>query len=323
MLPVPQALIGRLRLPVMAAPMFLVSGPELVVACCRAGVVGSFPALNARPAAELDRWLCATRDALACDGDRRPAPVAVNLIVHQSNGRLGEDLATIVRHRVPLVITSLGDPAAVVEAVHAYDGLVFHDVVMARHARKAMRAGVDGIIAVASGAGGHAGTQSVVSLVRELREIWDGCLVAAGAITDGFAVRAVEVLGADLAYVGTRFIATREAAADGAYKAMLVSGQVSDLVYTDRVSGVHGNFLAPSLAQAGAGEERTQSGDVPVAVQVAGEAEAVAWKTAWSAGHGLATIHDLPTVGELVARMADEYQRACRLPPSLGVNPVW
>lgn len=319
---VPQALAGRLRLPVVCAPMFLVSGPDLVVEACRAGVVGTFPSLNARTSAGLERWLEQIGAAVAAAGPgAASSPFGVNLIVHRTNERLEADLAAVVRHKVPLVITSLGDPREVVRAVHAYGGLVFHDVIMARHARKAIQTGVDGIIAVAGGAGGHAGSQSIVSLVRELRELWDGCLVAAGAIGDGFGVRAVEVLGADLAYVGTRFIATRESGADPDYKAMLVSSVASDLVYTDRVSGVHGNFLSPSLARAGVYVDRPSPDDgPPQPLAVGGEGEAKAWKTLWSAGHGVCTIHDVPTVAQLVARMADEYERACRLPPSPAIR---
>ncbi len=315
-MPVPPALVGRLRVPVIAAPMFLVSGPELVIAACRAGVVGTFPSLNARGPDELAAWLGQIAAATAAvEGGGTPAPFGVNLIVHRSNDRLAHDLEAAVRARVPLVITSLGDPRQVVEAVHGYGGIVFHDVTMARHARKAIDAGVDGIIAVSAGAGGHAGGQSLVSLVRELRELWPGCLVAAGAIGDGYAVRAAEVLGADLAYVGTRFIATAESRAAPAYKAMLVESAAAHVVYTDRVSGVHGNFLAPSLERAGIDPAAVRDG-APVALRLGREQEARAWRDVWSAGHGVATIHDVPAVADLVARMAAEYREACALPPS-------
>ncbi len=210
----PASLHGRFSVPVIAAPMFLVSGPELVIETCKAGVAGTFPALNARPAAQLDEWLTRIDTELAAFRAANPAapcaPHGVNLILHASNARLKEDLATLVRHRVPIVITSLGNPAEVADVVHGYGGLVLSDVVHAYHARKAIAAGVDGIIAVAGGAGGHAGVQSTISLVREIREFWDGLLVVAGSISDGAAIRAVEVLGADLAYMGTRFIATRD-----------------------------------------------------------------------------------------------------------------
>ena len=243
------------------------------------------------------------------------APHGVNLILHRSNERLDEDLATVVRHRVPFVITSLGNPAAVVQAVHAYGGLVFSDVVHAQHARKAAAAGVDGIIAVASGAGGHAGSQSVISLIREIRRFWDGTLIAAGSISDGAAVRAVEVLGADFAYMGTRFIATREALAQPDYKQMLIDSGAGDVVYTDAVSGTNANFLWPSLERAGYQRAQLAAGVGKGRLHALTE-EARAWRDVWSAGHGVATIDDVPTVAELVERLVAEYRAACALPPS-------
>lgn len=324
-MPVPQALIGRLRLPVIAAPMFLVSGPELVVESCKAGIIGTFPSLNARTSAELEGWLTEIEDALAVgksDPSHVVSPFGVNLIVHRSNDRLAEDLGVLVRHKVPLVITSLGNPQEAVRAVHGYGGVVFHDAIMARHAQKAIQAGVDGVIAVGGGAGGHAGTQNIISLVREIRAFWAGTLVAAGAIGDGFAVRATEVLGADFAYVGTRFIATRESRAHPEYKAMLLTSQASDLIYTDRVSGVHGNFLAPSLERAGVDVRRPLSGGQSDEglKHLGGEQEAKAWKDVWSAGHGVSTIYDVPSVADLVSRMLEEYEEACRLPRSPALN---
>lgn len=318
-MPVPETLIGRLRIPVIAAPMFLVSGPELVVEACRAGVVGTFPSLNARTTAELEEWLTGIREQLSLaesDPSRIVSPFGVNLIVHRTDGRLAADLDALVRHKVPLVITSLGSPQAVVGAVHSYGGVVFHDVIMATHARKAIAAGVDGIIGVGSGAGGHAGTQSLVSLIREIRAFWDGTLIAAGAIGDGYSVRAAEVLGADFAYVGTRFIATRESRARPEYKAMLVEAQATDIVYTDGVSGVHGNFLAPSLERAGVDAHGLRAGETPGGepTPLAEEHEAKAWKDVWSAGHAVSTIHDVPTVADLVSRLREEYDAACRLP---------
>lgn len=310
-MPVPEALRHRLRLPAIAAPMFLVSGPELVLAACRAGIVGTFPSLNARTTELLDAWLGRIGAASADPAGGQPLPWGVNLIVHRSNVRLEADLAAVVRHRVPLVITSLGDPADVVRQIHAYGGLVFHDAIGVRHAKRAIAAGVDGIIAVAAGAGGHAGRQSPFSLVPELRRIWDGCLVVAGAIGDGRAIRAAEVLGADLAYLGTRLIATREADAPDAYKAMLVRSGADDVVYTDRVTGVFGNFLRPSLAAAGIDPTHVDGTSNAADLGLADEAKA--WKTIWSAGHGVATIDDLPTVAELVERMAGEYAEACTL----------
>lgn len=321
-MPLPASLLDRFRVPAIAAPMFLVSGPELVIAACRAGVAGTFPALNARPAAQLDAWLGEIDAALArCGRDQPAAPCAphgVNLILHASNDRLQEDLATIVRHRVPIVITSLGHPGEVVKAVHAYGGLVFSDVIHAYHARKAIAAGVDGIIAVAAGAGGHAGGQGVISLVREIREFWDGVLVAAGSISDGAAVRAAEVLGADFAYMGTRFVATRESMAPEAYKQMIVDCGAADIVYTDAISGANANFLWPSLQQAGYDRDALAVSAGKGKLHDMSE-EARAWRDVWSAGHGVATIHDIPTVAQLVDRLADEYRAACALPPSAAV----
>ena len=252
---VPALFRGAMRLPAIAAPMFLVSGPALVIETCQAGVAGTFPALNARTSEQLDGWLAEINATLAAARAAAPttpvSPYGVNLILHASNPRVAADLALIAQHRVPFVITSLGHPGEVVQVVHAYGGLVFSDVIHAYHAKKALAAGVDGIVAVASGAGGHAGTQSAFSLVREIREFWDGALILGGAIADGYAVRAAEVLGADFAYLGTRFIATRESSAPDAYKQMLVEAEAKDIVYTDAVSGTNANFLWPSLEQAG------------------------------------------------------------------------
>lgn len=321
-MPLPTSLFGRFRIPAIAAPMFLVSGPELVIAACKAGVAGTFPALNARPAAQLDAWLGEIDAALErCTREHPAAPCAphgVNLILHASNDRLQQDLAAVVRHRVPIVITSLGHPGEVVKAVHAYGGLVFSDVIHAYHARKAIAAGVDGIIAVAAGAGGHAGGQGVISLVREIREFWTGVLVAAGSISDGASVRAVEVLGADLAYMGTRFIATRESMAPDAYKQMIVDCGAADIVYTDAISGANANFLWPSLQQAGYDRAALAAGAGKGKLHDMSE-EARAWRDVWSAGHGVATIHDIPAVAQLVDRLADEYRAACALPPSAAV----
>jgi nitronate monooxygenase len=319
-MPVPQSFRGRLRLPVIAAPMFLVSGPQLVTAACRSGIAASFPTLNARPLDVLDEWLTQIDADLGAFMAANPAspcaPYGVNLILHSSNARLQEDFNLVVRHKVPFVITSLGHPGEVAKAVHGYGGLVFSDVIHAYHARKAIEAGVDGIICIASGAGGHAGTQSAFSLVREIREFWDGVLILGGALSDGYAVRAAEVLGADFAYMGTRFIATREAMAQDAYKEMLVRSSAKDIVYTDAVSGTLANFLAPSLAQAGYTAERlTQHGKTPANFAE----EAKAWRDVCSAGHGVAAIHDIPTVAELADRLAAEYRAACALPMSAAV----
>lgn len=306
-------LLQGLRLPVIAAPMFLVSGPELVIAACRSGIVGSFPALNARPASQLDDWLGQITSALRDPASGTVAPFAVNLILHPSNARLAEDAALVAKHRVPILITSLGHPGEIVKMAHDYGGLVFADVIHAQHARKAIAAGVDGIIAIAAGAGGHAGTQSPFSLVREIREFWDGPLVLGGAINDGYAIRAAQVLGADLAYMGTRFIATREAAAVQEYKDMLVASGAQDIVYTDAISGANANFLWPSLARAGYKREDLQPAAGKAKLKEIAD-EARAWRDVWSAGHGVAGIHDQPPVADLVARLTTEYAVAGRTP---------
>ena len=315
---VPQRFRGVMSLPAIAAPMFLVSGPELVRECCRAGVAGTFPALNARSSETLGAWLRAL-DGVA--SDPACAPYGVNLILHPSNVRVAADLALLVEHRCPFVITSLGHPGQVVEAVHGYGGLVFSDVIHAHHAKKAIAAGVDGIVAVSAGAGGHAGTQSPFSLVREIREFWDGALVLGGAISDGATVRGAELLGADFAYLGTRFIATRESMAPEAYKQMLVDCSVADIVYTDAVSGTDANFLWPSLERAGYDRAQlTRSLGKGKLKDLADEAKA--WRDIWSAGHGVATIHDIPSTAELAARLAREYRAACAMPPSPACAPA-
>lgn len=296
----------RQRLPVIAAPMFLVSGPELVVAQCKAGVVGTMPSLNVRDAADLEAVLTRIGDALG-KGD---APFGVNLIAHASNPRLAHDLEVCVRRRVPLVITSLGPSAEIVAKVHAYGGLVFHDVVNARHARKAAAAGVDGIVAVAAGAGGHAGTASPFALCREIRSFWDGALALAGAITTGADIVAAQCMGADLAYVGTRFIATREADAAPEYKAMLLASGIEDVIYTPYFSGVRGNYLKASIVAAGLDPtEVARAHERPLAVT--GDGLKKAWKDIWSAGHGVGGISDLPSVAALVDRLDAEF-RHCR-----------
>lgn len=309
-MPIPPLFQGRLAVPAIAAPMFLVSGPELVLATCRAGVAGTFPALNARPAEQLDDWLDQLNRALG----PRDAPYGVNLIVHPSNVRLTADLDRVVAHRVPFVITSLGNPAPVVAAVHDYGGLVFSDVIHAKHAQKALAGGADGIICVGAGAGGHAGPQSPFALVREIRQFWDGPLILGGAISDGYGIRAAEALGADLAYLGTRFIATRESRAQAGYKEMLVGATADDIVYTPAISGTPANFLWPSLEKAGYTRESLREGTAPA--HAYGGDEAKAWRDVWSAGHGVSGIRDVPPVAELVDRLAREYAQACALPPS-------
>ncbi|MDR2240947.1 MAG: nitronate monooxygenase [Zoogloeaceae bacterium] len=313
---IPTLFQGRLTAPIIAAPMFLVSGPRLVIEACKAGIVGTFPTLNARPPEALDAWLTqigAELEAAKAANPRAPiAPYGVNLILHHGNRRREDDFARVVAHKVPFVIASLGHPGEVVKAVHGYGGVVFSDVIHAYHAKKAIEAGVDGIVCVAAGAGGHAGTQSAFSLVREIREFWSGALVLGGAIGDGASARAAEVMGADLAYMGTRFIATQESAATDAYKQMLLDCAVKDLVYTPAVTGTHANFLWPSLEKAGYRKEMLADASASAGFG----AEAKAWRDTWSAGHGIATIHDIPTVAELAARLAAEYRAACALPAS-------
>lgn len=322
-MPVPQALRGKLVAPVIGAPMFLVSFPPLVAAQCKAGIIGTFPHVNARPAEVFEQWLVQLESELAQYRREHPqavvAPYGVNLVVHRTNARFQPDLEVVVRHRVPLVLTSLGHPGPVVEAVHAYGGLVFSDVTNAAHARKAAQAGVDGLICVGAGAGGHASTQSAFSLVREIREFFDGCLVLGGAINDGWQVRAAEALGADFAYLGTRFIASEESHASEAYKRMLVDSGVDDLVYTDRLSGIGCNFLKPSLALHGV-DATTLPPKSPDMSSLL-DSNAKVWRDLWSAGQGVATIHEVEPVARIVARIAAEYRAACALAPSPALAP--
>lgn len=302
----PEQLKGRLRLPVVSAPMFLVSGPELVINACRSGVVGTFPALNARTSEDFEQWLIDINTALAEEPDA--APFGVNLIVHKSNPRLQADLELCVKHKVPLVITSLGAVAELVDAVHSYDGLVFHDVINVRHARKAAGAGVDGLIAVCAGAGGHAGTTSPFALVRELRAFFDKTILLAGSLSTGRDVLATQAVGADLAYMGTRFINTEESRAPQGYKELIVESGSKDIVYTDKISGVSANFLGPSIAAAGLDPANMESKEMDMSSRTNDEAKA--WKTIWSAGHGVGAIDDVLPVAKLVARMREEYDAA-------------
>ncbi|WP_119679451.1 NAD(P)H-dependent flavin oxidoreductase [Indioceanicola profundi] len=325
-MPIPSLFQGKLRLPLIGSPMFIVSYPELVAAQCKAGMVGTFPSLNARPVELLDEWLGNLThdlgDYAAANPDRKVAPFGVNLIVHRSNTRLQEDLALVVKHKVPLVITSVGAPTEIVEHVHGYGGIVFHDVTNVRHAKKAMEAGVDGLILVCAGAGGHAGTLSPFALLPEVRSFFDGTIVLAGAMSSGQAVRAAEVMGADMAYMGTRFIATAEAHANPAYKQMILDGQAADIVYTPFFSGIPGNYLGPSIAASGLDvAELTTPGRTPDVSNWDNKPKA--WKDVWSAGQGIGSIGDVPTVAELVDRMAAEYSAACALPSAFaGSGPA-
>lgn len=317
-MPIPPILSGRLFLPVIAAPLFIVSDPDLVIACCKAGVVGSFPALNARPRERLEEWIVRIKEELAAAAEvpgAIVAPFAVNQIVHGSNERLEHDLEVCIRHQVPVTITSLSPPGDVVKAVHAYGGIVLHDVISVRHAEKALEQGVDGLILVCAGAGGHAGTLSPFALLSEVRRFWDGPIVLSGAIANGRSIVAAQALGADLAYMGTRFIATQESKAPDSYKRMLLDAKAKDIVYTPYFSGVYGSYLRESVTAAGfdpdrlPAEPRTKIGGA-VAEKDRDGKEIKAWRDVWSAGQGVGAIDDIPTVAECVARLDREYAAA-------------
>jgi nitronate monooxygenase len=314
----PPVLQNCLRVPVIGAPMFLVSFPPLVTAMCKAGIVGSFPHVNARSSEILDRWLTEITAELEAFAVANPAlpvgPFAVNLVVHRTNPRFAADLDLVVKHRVPIVLTSLGHPGPVVDAVRAYGGVVLCDVTNAAHARKAAASGVDGLICVGAGAAGHASQQSGLSLVREIRDFWSGCLVLGGAINDGWQIRAAEALGADLAYVGTRFLASEESGASDDYKAMLINSDASDLVYTDRLSGIGCNFLRPSLQRWDIDPEKLPPKKPDLSSLV--DSEARLWRDIWTAGHGVGGIDSIRKVAEIVKDMAASYRAACDLPPS-------
>jgi len=302
----PSILEGKLALPVIAAPLFIISNPALVIAQCTAGVVGSFPALNARPAEKLDEWLSEITAAL--EAEPNAAPFAVNLIVHRSNTRLEHDLAACVRHRVPVIITSLGARSDVFEAVHSYGGVVLHDVIDNTFARKAVEKGADGLIAVAAGAGGHAGTISPFALVQEIRAWFRGPLALSGAIATGDAVLAARAMGADVAYIGSAFIATEEANAVAAYKQAIVEGSARDIVYSSLFTGVHGNYLRPSIVAAGLDPEHLPEGDV--STMNFGDGATKAWKDIWGSGQGIGAIKEVVPAAELVVRLAREYAAA-------------
>ena len=307
------AVLQNLTLPIVASPMFIVSYPELVLAQCKAGIVGSFPALNARPAELLDEWLTQMDEALAAHRAANPGarigPIAVNQIVHQSNARLEHDVRVCVDHKVPIFITSLRAPAKeIIDAVHSYGGIVLHDVINLRHAQKALEAGVDGLILVAAGAGGHAGTTSPFALVGEVRRIFDGPIVLSGAIANGGSILAAQAMGADLAYMGTRFIATREAHAVDDYKRAIVNASASDIVYTNLFTGVHGNYLRESIVNAGLDPDALPVSD-KTAMNFASD-KAKAWKDIWGAGQGVGLMDDVPSVAELVERLKREYDDA-------------
>jgi nitronate monooxygenase len=312
----PQVLRGRLRLPVVGSPMFIVSQPQLVLAQCKAGIVGSFPALNARPPELLDSWLTQLTTELAAWDEANPqarsAPFAVNQIVHKSNDRLLHDLELCVKHKVPIVITSLGAREDINAAVHSYGGVVFHDVINVTHAKKAIDKGADGLIAVCAGAGGHAGTLSPFALIEEIRAWWSGPLLLAGAISNGRAVLAAQAMGADLAYVGSAFIATAEATASDDYKQAIVDASAADIVYTNLFTGVHGNYLRASIVRAGLDPDNLPVSD-PSKMNFGGGAAAKAWRDIWGCGQGIGNLREVPTVQALVDRMVVEYRAAKEL----------
>lgn len=295
--------------------MFIVSNPDLVIAQCKAGIIGSFPALNARPAAELEVWLQRITTELAeykaANPDKKVAPFAVNQIVHQSNDRLQHDLEMCVKYEVPITITSLRAPDEAVAAIHSYGGLVFHDVINVRHAKRALEAGVDGLILVCAGAGGHAGTYNPFALVSEIRQFYDGPIILSGAITKGEHVLSAQAMGADLAYIGTRFIASTEANAPQEYKDTIVDASAKDIVYTNLFTGVHGNYLRQSIIDAGLDPDNLPEADKnKMSFDSGGSSRSKAWRDIWGAGQGVGNIHDVLPAAEIIDRLAVEYQEA-------------
>jgi nitronate monooxygenase len=312
----PAILTERLRLPVVASPLFIISSPELVIAQCKAGVVGSFPALNARPAPVLAQWLDRITEELAAHDRAHPqrpsAPFALNQIVHRSNDRLDHDMDVCVRYKVPVVITSLGARREINDAVHSYGGIVLHDVINDQFARKAIDKGADGLIAVAAGAGGHAGFQSPLALIQEIRQWFDGPLLLSGAIGTGRSILAAQAMGADMAYIGSAFIATREANAGEAYKRMITECSADDIVHTNLITGVHGNYLKPSLRAAGLDPDNLPTSDPSKMNFSSDRQKPKAWKDIWGCGQGIGAIDAVVSAGELVDRLEREYQAACQ-----------
>jgi nitronate monooxygenase len=312
---IPNHIKNNLSIPVIGSPLFLVSGPELVIAQCKAGIIGSFPALNARPQHVLGEWITRIKAELAeyqeQNPDKKVAPFAVNQICHGSNDRLMDDMATCVEHQVPIIITSLRPPAELVEAAHSYGGLVYHDVINVRHAKKAAEQGVDGLILVCAGAGGHAGALSPFALLREIKEWFDGTIILSGSIGDGYSVASSLALGADFAYMGTRFIATKEANAAQGYKQMLIESAADDIVYSNLFTGVSGNYLKPSIKNAGLDPDNLPEADKSsMNFGSGGNTDAKAWKDIWGSGQGIGLIKDDPSVEELVERISQEFQQA-------------
>ena len=313
-MPLP-AIFDTVRLPVIGSPLFIISGPELVIAQCKAGVVGSFPSLNARPSSQLDEWLHQITEELAAHNrnnpDRPAAPYAVNQIVHKSNNRLEEDLAICAKWQVPLTITSLGAREDLNKAVHDWGGIVMHDVINDRFAHKAIEKGADGLIPVAAGAGGHAGVTSPFALMQEIREWFDGPVALSGSIASGASILAAQAMGADFGYIGSAFIATKEARAVDGYKQGIVNGKAEDIVYSDLFTGVHGNYLAPSIKAAGLDPANLPKGDYSTMnFGSGGNTEAKAWKDIWGSGQGIGAVKEVQSVADMVARLESEYKAA-------------
>ncbi|MDI1365070.1 MAG: nitronate monooxygenase family protein [bacterium] len=311
----PPILRDRLRLPVIASPLFIISNPDLVIAQCKAGIVGSFPSLNARPISQLDEWLHRITEELAAydraNPDAPSAPFAVNQIVHRTNNRLEEDIEMCVKHKAPIVITSLGAREDLNAAIHSYGGITLHDVINDKHAHKAIEKGADGLIPVAAGAGGHAGTLSPFALIQEIRQWFDGPVALSGSIACGRSILAAQAMGADLAYIGSAFIATQEANAAQGYKDMIVESHADDILYSNLFTGVHGNYLRPSVVKAGMDPENLPVSD-PSAMNFGsgGNQEAKAWRDIWGCGQGIGAIDAVLTAGELVAKLSQEYEQA-------------
>jgi len=311
----PGILKNNMTIPVIGSPLFILSNPKLVIEQCKAGIVGSFPALNARPAEKLGEWLTFIKQELEDykqqNPDAKVAPFAVNQIVHPSNDRLEQDMAVCVEHKVPIIITSLHAPTEIVRAAHSYGGLVFHDVTNIKHAKKALSVGVDGLILVTAGAGGHAGTLNPFALLTEIRQFYDGTVILGGSITRGNHVLSAEVMGADLAYIGTRFIATHEANADDTYKQMVVDSTASDIVYTNLFTGVHGNYLRGSIENVGLDPDNLVSSDKSkMSIGSKGSAKGKAWRDVWGAGHGVGNITSVTSAADVISQLREEYAEA-------------
>ena len=314
-MPIPDSIKDNISIPVIGAPLFLISVPDLVIAQCKAGIIGSFPALNARPQHVLEEWIVRIKTELKEYQEQNPekkvAPFAVNQICHGSNDRLQGDMEICVKHEVPIIITSLRPPAEVVEAAHSYGGLVFHDVINVRHAKKAASMGVDGLILVCAGAGGHAGALSPFALLREVKSWFDGTIILSGSIGDGYSVASALALGADFAYLGTRFIATQEANAEPEYKQMLIESSANDIVYSNLFTGVLGNYLKPSIQNSGLDPDNLPTADKSAMnFGSGGNTDSKAWKDIWGSGQGIGLIEDAPTVEELVDRLKSEFTEA-------------